>query len=406
MLTIKISLKNYYIFSIPVDFNLSWLKILLSNHLIVVLETQGYFGFGEAVLYKTSLLKVNNLIKKEVEFFFKEEFSSFKEARTQFFKKFNKYLDLVCAFDLAMWDIEGKMMGKNVSQLIGKKINKKVFATEQIFIPNNELQLVNDLTKILKNGTKYIKLKAGRDFFQDKKNIKLINRISKKKINIQLDLNQGLNFKQAIIFGRQYKKLGILIWEEPIKFSDFYELNKLIAKTNLKIILDESVKNEHELKLAINKRAINILNIKTSRLGGITGALNLIKICKKNKIEIEIGCSEELGIGTAAQIQTAYCLENLRSQEGLGASRLGFDIINEKINIKNGYFSTLFKKTGLGISLNYKKLINIQEKYRSVFIEKDKNQSILVYQEYLKNRLINKYYNAKLLIEKLFINVL
>jgi len=353
----KINFKNFYLFSVPVNFDIAWLKILFSNHLIIQLEHEGKIGIGEGVLYKTSSLKALNLVLKEFEEFFQqEEFTSFRKAREKLLKAFSSNPGLTCAFDLALWDLEGRIKKKPVYQLLGKEKTNKVPISEQIFIPKNKIDLIRQVKKILDHKTKIVKLKAGRNLKNDLVNIQLIKEISRDKLEIQLDLNQALNFEQAVVFGRKVKKMGILAWEEPISFKNFNELNKLRKKVKLPIILDESIKNIDDLRQGLGKRAFDILNVKISRLGGLTNSLQLIKLAQKNGVKIEIGCSEELGIAASAQMHLAGNLRGLRTMEALGSQRLGFDLIKEKQGIRNGFLGKPLKKAGLGVSFNIRRL--------------------------------------------------
>jgi L-alanine-DL-glutamate epimerase-like enolase superfamily enzyme len=403
MKKIKINFKNFYLFSVPVDFDIAPLKILSSHHLLVKLKYQGKEGIGEGVLYKTSPLKTLDLLVKEFEQFFQKEFSSFSQAREGLIQKFFSFPGVICAFDLALWDLEGKIKRKPVFELLGRKKRSEISVAEQIFIPRNRIHLIRGVKKILNHKTNSIKLKAGRVLEDDIENIVLIKEITENKINIQLDLNQGLSFNQAVNFGRKIKNLGISLWEEPIKFKHFNELNKLKRKTKLAVILDESIKNMEDLKQSIKSKAIDILNVKISRLGGLTNSLQLIKLANKNKVEIEIGCSEELGVGTNAQLHLVSYLKKLKTMEVLGAERLDFDIIKEKQRIKNGFLKTPVKKPGLGINFSFRQLNQAGKKKKfSIITKANAELPFLFYLDYFSNKWRSKFFNGLFFLKKSF----
>lgn len=399
---VKINFKNFYLFSVPVNFDIAWLKILFSNHLIVKLEHKGKIGIGEGVLYKTSSLKALDLVLKEFEEFFQqEEFTSFKKAREKLFEAFSFCPGVVYAFDLALWDLEGKIKKKPIYQLLGKQKTNKVPVAEQIFIPKNKIDLIRQVKKILDNKTKIVKLKAGRNLKNDLVNIQLIKEISRDKLGIQLDLNQALNFEQALNFGREVKKMGILAWEEPISFKNFSQLNKLRKKVKLPIILDESIKNIDDLKQAVREKALDILNIKISRLGGLTSSLQLIKLAQKNKIGIEVGCSEELGLAASAQVHLSANLRGLRAMEALGSQRLGFDLIKEKQEIKSGCLKASLKRPGLGVNFNIYKLRRVARKFGFSILDKSNSEApFSFYLDYFQSRLKSKFINGLLFLKR------
>lgn len=352
----KIDFKNFYLFSAPVDFNIAWLKIFSSNHLIVMLETGGRQAIGEGVLYQTSALKTFKLLKNDFNLFFNKSFSSLKDARQKLKDKFFKHPGLVCAFDTALWDLEAKLKKKPTHLLLGKKKRDKVLLAEQIFIPKDKEDLLKQVKEILKRKTRIIKLKAGQDLKKDIENLRLIRDIGGNQIDIHIDSNQGLNFSQAVEFASKLKSLNISAWEEPIKYKDLKELRRLKKRIKIPLILDESVKNKNEFEQAIKYKVIDILNLKISRLGGLTSALEYSKTAKENNIALSLGCSEELGIGTAGQLHLAAVLDNLQFQEGLGSQRLGFDLVNQSFKSDNGYLKILLGKKGLGVDFNFQKL--------------------------------------------------
>jgi len=402
----KIDFSQFYLFSVPVNFNLSWLKILSSNHLVVRLKSRNSRGrekegWGEGVLYQTPCLRCLELLSRELEEFFDQEFTNCRQAREKLSQKFSRFPGLICAFDLALWDLEAKLKGEPVWRLWGKRKREEVLAAEQIFIPRSREDLINQTEEILARGTKIIKLKAGRNPETDLENIKQIRRIAGKKIKIQLDFNQSLSFNQAIWFARQLDSELITAWEEPIKFEQFDQLNKLRRKTKIPIILDESIKKEEKLIEAIKEKAIDILNIKIARLGGITASLQFIKLAQKAGLEIEIGCNEELGIATQAQLHLAYFLRKLRVMEALGSQRLGFDIIKEKVEIDKGYFRKLLRRPGWGVKFIPQKLWGTAGRLRFPVLTKDSPEFPFgFYLHCFRNRLENKFQNGILFLKR------
>jgi len=377
----KINFQNFYLFSVPVNFDIANLKILNSNHLVVKLGFQGKTGIGEGVLYQTSSLKTLGLLLNQFRDFFNQEFLSLKQARGRLYQAFSSFPGIVC-------DLEAKLKKKPLYQLLNKRKANKVSIAEQIFIPQNKIALIKEIEEIIKHKTKVIKLKTGRNLEQDLINLRLIKEMTGDKISLQVDLNQTLDFDQAVGFARKLKKLGILAWEEPIKFTHFNQLNQLKRRVKLPLILDESIKDIGDLKKAIENKAIDILNIKISRLGGITNSLQLIKLARRSRVKIEIGCSEELGIATSGQLHLATSLRGLRAMEVLGSLRLGFDLIKERQEIKNGFLKKPTRKPGLGVNFD---LLKLRRKAKSLnFSVSTKTNSELpfkFYFDYFQTRL-------------------
>lgn len=334
----KINFLHYDLLSIPVNFRLSWGKLGYSRHIFVTLEVNGVFGFGEGVLYKTTHLAVEPYIRHLFSHWRKQNnFASFSEARDAVATFAHFEPAVAFAFDSALWDIEGKTKKVPVYKLLGGK-NKSYEVTEEIFIENNATT-DKQLAEILSNGTKAVKLKIGQNPKVDSEKVLRIKKIAP-SIEVKPDANRGYSLGDARSFIEQSGKENITILEEPMG-GTFAEIASFRKQTGVKIMLDESVKTLAQLKSAINQKALDVFNLKLTRVGGIHNAKGFIEMCQKNSIAISLGCNEETEVGMAAILHLAGSLKNLYGLEGLGPDRIGFHSSKNHLLIKNGYLSTL-----------------------------------------------------------------
>lgn len=306
----NIKLLNYYLFSVSVSFEISRIHIPYSRHIIMELLIDGKKGTGEGISYKSSLSKIEKYISK-IDF-----------NRIDMNDLVSKEPGLAAAIDQAI----------NFSKEAGTGFSRpRTKYTKQVFIqPVN--QMINEVDKLVNGGCTDIKLKLGRRVKDD---IQLIKILASKfpKINFKADVNGGYNIEEFEKILKMNKGF-IQVWEEPIQKKDQRFLANLKRKYKIKIMLDESVRKIEDLNYYIKENLIDILNIKLSRVGGLSYAKEYVKICQQNNIEISIGCSEELGIGMLAINVLASRIKNLVGVEGIGSERLGFDVID-----KNNHFS-------------------------------------------------------------------
>lgn len=302
----KIKLINYYLFSVPVSFEISTIHIPYSRHIVVELEVDGKRAVGEGISYKSSLSQVEKYIR------------DININKINLYEIIAKEPGLAAAIDQAI--IAGRGKGG---------LTQKLNYTKQVFIKPVST-MVDEIDALVKSKCKDIKLKLGRKVEDD---IKLIQILKEKfpTINFKADVNCGYS-KQEFIKVLKANQFFIKTWEEPVKKGDQKSLVDIKHKYKIKVMLDESVKNINELNFYIKENIIDILNIKLSRIGGLSKAKEYIKICEKNKIKISVGCSEELGIGMNAINQLAGSVHNVFGIEGIGSERLKFDIT------KNGIF--------------------------------------------------------------------
>lgn len=343
----KVNFLHYDLLSIPVNFRLSWGKLGFSRHVFVTLEVNGIYGFGEGVLYKTTHLEFQPFIKKLFTDWPKQnQFSSFASAREVVSRLVNFEPAIAFAFDTALWDIEGKTKKRSVNDLLGGK-NRTHEITEEIFIEDNEAT-DRELAKILSHGTRSVKLKVGQNPKFDAEKILRIKKIAP-SIKMKPDANRGYNFDDARRFVDYSGKENITLIEEPAN-ATFSELASFRKQTGIKIMLDESVKTLDQLKSAINLNAIDVLNLKLTRIGGITNAKDFVAICEKNNISVSLGCNEETEVGMAAILHFAGYLKNLFGVEGLGPDRIKYHSSKKRFSIVDGFVST---PTGSGLLPDY-----------------------------------------------------
>ena len=353
----KIKLVNSYFFSIPFNRRISNLNINLSRHVILKITDGRKEGLGEGVLYKSTTINAARFLKNEVlSYLEKNEFKNIKDAKNKINNKYaHKNSGVVCALDLALWDLESKVTNKSIVELLGGKL-KSTEITEELF--KDEFNKLN-INKINRNGTKSLKIKIGKELLKDFKYINLLKNYFNG--HIRVDANQIYTFKQYKLISSLLSKIGIWEFEEPVSKSD---LSKLDHKEN--IVLDESYEAISDLKKYL-KIGFQIFNVKIAKAGGISGALRFIKIIEKSNARIILGSNEELGIASFSMFSLANSIRNLHSIEGLGSERLGFDVIKNRIKINGG--KIIFP---INIEFSEKRLILASRKFNFKILKDEK----------------------------------
>ncbi|HEY9292417.1 MAG TPA: o-succinylbenzoate synthase [Microlunatus sp.] len=90
--------------------------------------------------------------------------------------------------------------------------------------------------------------------------------------------------------------------EQPFAPRDLLAHAQLQTKINTPICLDESVETVDDLHTAVALNAIGVLNIKVSRMGGLTPAKQAHDVAQQNGIRVWCGGMHEFGIGRAANV--------------------------------------------------------------------------------------------------------
>ena len=342
---------NTFFLSFPVNFKLSRFRIIYSHHVVVQLSDGQYTGIGSGVLYRSTLWQLYQLWHTHA-----SAITNALSAGPPPDNTSNLLAPIIVAepglafaLDTAVYDLKGKHEGQPVAELLGGFQRTAVPITEQIFI-DDWAKSEQELQQIIARGTTHLKIKTG---FSPEKDLALIQKVRRtvgQNVDLRIDANRAYNLTESLELYKQFKQLGVTTLEEPINNPDWASWRTLRHEVGLPIMLDESILSPADLQAAIQAKVIDSLNIKLTRVGGITQALIYAQLCHDAGVAVSIGCNEDIGPGMAAILHFSAAQTRHDGTEGVGHLRLGTDIIDEEMAIRDGALS-LSTRPGLGVTL-------------------------------------------------------
>jgi len=147
--------------------------------------------------------------------------------------------------------------------------------------------------------------------------------------------------------------LGLLMIEQPLGHDDIFEHSRLRPQITTPLCLDESIHSAHEVHVAAALGACDIVNIKTSRVGGLSEARRIHDLCLRYGLKVWIGGMVETEIGTAAKVAMA-ALPGVTLHSDIAVSHERFAIaVAEPFTLNAGdSTATVPTKPGLGIAID------------------------------------------------------
>lgn len=341
-----------YLLAIPVNLPISSTRIRFSHHMVVELTNGKAIGIGEGVLYRGTLYQTGEIFTRVVRPTV-EENGWVNWPEHEQVEWLAQLADIssgwAYALDSAWCDLRARSEGKRVADLLGGVRRTQIPITEQVFIrswPDTEAEL----DAILRRGTRRIKVKIGLNPSADLENVRRVRAFVGPAVELRVDANRAYRLDEALPLCKQLADSGVLALEEPLAGQNWEGLRMLREKVGLPIMLDENIRSLSELQTAIRNQAVDVLNLKLTRLGGPRLALKYARLCDEAGVEVALGCTEELGVGMATILHVAAALPALHSVEGVGPLRLGFDITPSKWNMSDGTLA-LPEQPGLGVQL-------------------------------------------------------
>ncbi len=243
---------------------------------------------------------------------------------------------LVCALDMAAWDLFGKMKGKLLFELWGTAWNETPVCDYTIGIDTIEKMV----SKMQENPWPIYKIKLGTD--QDIEIVKALRKQT--QVPLRVDANAGWQLAEALEKIPQLAALGVEMIEQPLEKNNWDGMKVLFEKSVLPLYADESCVFEQDVAKCFNH--FHGINIKLTKCSGITPARRMILEARKLGLKVMMGSMNECSIGSAAianflpQIDLVDMDGPLLLSEDLAT---GIDYQDGKIKL-NG-------KSGLGIQV-------------------------------------------------------
>ncbi len=251
------------------------------------------------------------------------------------------------AIDLALHDILGKTVRKPLFMLMGG-YRKKVLTDITLGIKSPK-EMAKDASEAVKKGFKTLKVKVGVNPTEDVERIKLVREAVGDDVKLRLDANQGWTPIQAIEVLNKIEKFDIQFAEQPVPAENLKGLAKVRKNSPILIMADESVHSPEDALRLIKAEAVDLINIKLMKSGGILKGKKIAYVAEAAGVPCMIGCMGESEIGIAAGTHLAAAVKNIQYAD-LDSDLLFKDklVMKGGIKVRNS-MRVLTDQYGLGI---------------------------------------------------------
>ena len=222
--------------------------------------------------------------------------------------KFNP--PILCAFDMALYDIFGKYTNMPLYALWGGK-NDRVITTDMTVSISSPEEMAKEALQYKNAGFPAIKVKLGEGTKIDVARIKAIRKAIGMEIPIRIDANQGWDTVTAINTLNQLAEYDIEYCEEPIPRWNNSDLAIVKSKSPIPIMADESVFNHHDAYRLASMKACDYFNIKLAKAGGLNNALKIISIAESAGLKSQVGCMAETRLSLTALTHLVVARKNI-----------------------------------------------------------------------------------------------
>ena len=246
----------------------------------------------------------------------------------------------------AVWDLLARAEGVPLSKMLGGR-RDRVEVGVSIGIQPTLAGLVNRVNQFVDKGYRRIKLKIEPGW-----EIEPLSEVRKlhPAIKLMADANSAFTLEHAALF-QAMDSLNLLMIEQPLHYDDIFDHARLQAQVKTPICLDESIHSPAHARWAIEMKACRVINMKVSRVGGLSNALMIHDMCAGAGIPVWCGGMLETGVGRAANLHLAT-MPNFTLPGDISATERYYaqDIAEPSFHL-NVEDSTITVPTGPGIGV-------------------------------------------------------
>ncbi len=260
---------------------------------IVELDYFGIKAYGEAPAisyYNISVEKMVEDLERKRPFLEKFSFADPERYWHYLHHLFPVNSFLVCALDMAGWDLYGKLNRKPLYKVWDLDTSNAPQTDYTIGIDSIETMVA----KMKERPWPVYKIKMGVEG-----DLEMVQALRKHtKATFRVDANAGWGLEEAIEKMKVLKELDVEFIEQPLAKDDWAGMKVLYEQAILPLIADESCVAESDvLKCPGHFHGINI---KLTKCSGITPARRMIDKARELDLKVMIGCMNESSVGTAA----------------------------------------------------------------------------------------------------------
>lgn len=204
--------------------------------------------------------------------------------------------------DMACWDILGKATNQPVYVLLGGLLQDKVklFKVVSRQDPETMAQKVNDYQD---QGFKQFQMKVGAGADEDIERIQSVSANLRSGNILAADANTGWQQHEAIRVVKAVRDVDLYIEQPCLSYEECLAVRQ---HTDHPIILDECMDSLEMLIRGYQDRAMDLVNLKINRIGGITRARQFRDLCISLGVTMTIEDSWGGEIASAAIAHLAH----------------------------------------------------------------------------------------------------
>ncbi|OZM77331.1 o-succinylbenzoate synthase [Pseudonocardia sp. MH-G8] len=248
--------------------------------------------------------------------------------------------------DMACWALWSQTQGVPLAGALGGE-RRTVVAGVSLGIEASVDALVEQVARHVEAGYPRVKLKIAPGW--DAEPVAAV-RAAFPDLSLHVDANGAYTESDEHLAAlRGLDGAGLLMIEQPFAPRDLLAAARLQASIETPICLDESIVDGHDLATALALGSGRVLNIKVSRMGGLTAAVAAHDLARAHDVPVWCGGMHEFGIGRAANVALSSLPGFVLPSDVSGSDKYyARDVVTPPIRADRGTVRVPWETPGLG----------------------------------------------------------
>ena len=248
--------------------------------------------------------------------------------------------------DMACWTLWAQAAGVPLAKALGGE-RQSVVAGVSLGIEPTVSALVEQVSRHVEAGYPRVKLKIAPGW--DVEPVTAV-RSAFPDLQLHVDANGAYTEDEEHLTAlRALDGSGLVMIEQPFAPRNLMAAARLQATIATPVCLDESVVETHDLETALAVGACRVLNIKVSRMGGLTAAVAAHNLARAHDVPVWCGGMHEFGVGRAANVALSSLPGFVLPSDVSGSDKYyARDVVTPPIRADRGVVPVPWDVPGLG----------------------------------------------------------
>jgi L-Ala-D/L-Glu epimerase / N-acetyl-D-glutamate racemase len=212
--------------------------------------------------------------------------------------------------DIALHDLAARVRGVPLHAVLGSLVRVEVPLLRILALKAPD-QVAHNAQRLVAEGYRYLKIKLDGDADVDVARVRAVRDAVGAAVHLTVDANQSYRAADAIRSAQRMSPYGIELFEQPVHLDDIDGLAQVSRALDVPVEADESAQSLDDVRLLIDRRAVDSISLKLPKLGGLRNAARAAALCAEAGMRCRVGATVGSRIVAAAGVHFAAVTPNI-----------------------------------------------------------------------------------------------